>query len=141
MQHRIWRRFHSLSFHNDFAVSRLRGYQNIFPNCMMFSCYQKKYKNEPDAVLFLLKNKLKMNIRYSLIVTDRTEMHNEFNSLMSVFNFIMANLLSAEGSPLKVCKHCNKAFISENKRTEFCSERCRNQFNVYKSRAKTKRNK
>ena len=101
----------------------------------------EKYKTEPDAIQFLLNDKLKTNIRYSLTVKDKIQMHYEFNSLMAVLNFTMANLLSAEGSPLKICKHCGKAFISENKRTEFCSERCRNQFNVYKSRSKAKRNK
>lgn len=101
----------------------------------------EKYKTEPDAISFLLNDKLKTNIRYSLIVTDKIQMQYEFNSLMAVLNFTMANLLSAESAPLKVCKHCGKAFISENKRAEFCSERCRNQFNVYKSRAKAKQNK
>lgn len=101
----------------------------------------EKYKTEPDAISFLLNDKLKTSIRYSLTVTDKIQMHYEFDSLMAILNFTMANLLSAEGSPLKTCKHCGKAFISENKRAEFCSERCRNQFNVYKSRAKAKRNK
>lgn len=98
----------------------------------------EKYKSEPEAVSFLLNNKLKTNIRYSLTVTDKIQMHYEFNSLMAILNFTMANLLSAERSPLKICKHCGKVFISENKRAEFCSERCRNQFNVYKSRTKAK---
>ena len=97
-----------------------------------------KYKTKPDAVEFLLNDRLKTNIRYSLTVTDRIQMQYEFHSLMGVLNYTMANLLSAEGVPLKICKHCHKAFISQNKRAEFCSERCRNQFNVYKSRAKAK---
>lgn len=95
-----------------------------------------KYKTEPDAVFFLLNDRLKTNIRYRLTVTDKIQMQYEFHSLMGVLNYTMANLLSAEGAPLKICKHCQKAFISRNKRSEFCSERCRNQFNVYKSRAK-----
>lgn len=98
-----------------------------------------KYKAEPDAVSFLLNDRLKTNIRYRLTVTDRIQMQYEFYSLMGILNFTMANLLSAEGAPLKICKHCQKAFISQNKRAEFCSERCRNQFNVYKSRAKAKK--
>lgn len=100
-----------------------------------------KYKTEPDAVSFLLNDRLKTNIRYRLTVTDKIQIQYEFHSLMGILNFTMANLLSAEGAPLKICKHCQKAFISRNKRAEFCSERCRNQFNVYKSRAKAKRNK
>lgn len=97
-----------------------------------------KYKTEPDAVEFLLNDRLKTNIRYRLTVTDKIQIQYEFHSLMGILNFTMANLLSADGSPLKICKHCHKAFISQNKRAEFCSERCRNQFNVYKSRAKAK---
>lgn len=100
-----------------------------------------KYKAEPDAVSFLLNDRLKTNIRYRLTVTDKIQMQYEFHSLIGVLNYTMANLLSSDGSLLKICKHCGKTFISENKRAEFCSERCRNQFNVYKSRAKAKRNK
>lgn len=100
-----------------------------------------KYKTEPESVSFLLNDRLKTNIRYRLTVTDRIQMQYEFHSLMGVLNFTMVNLLSAESAPLKICKHCHKAFISQNKRAEFCSERCRNQFNVYKSRAKAKTNK
>lgn len=101
----------------------------------------EKHKTEPESVSFLLNDRLKTNIRYRLTVTDRIQMQYEFYSLIGVLNYTMANLLSAEGAPLKICKHCQKAFISQNKRAEFCSERCRNQFNVYKSRAKAKKNK
>lgn len=100
-----------------------------------------KYKTEPESVSFLLNDRLKTNIRYRLTVTDRIQMQYEFHSLMGILNYTMANLLSADGSPLKICKHCQKTFISQNKRAEFCSERCRNQFNVYKSRAKAKKYK
>lgn len=103
--------------------------------------FSVKYKTEPESVSFLLNDRLKTNIRYRLTVTDRIQMQYKFYSLMGVLNYTMANLLSAEGTPLKICKHCQKAFISQNKRAEFCSERCRNQFNVYKSRAKAKSNK
>lgn len=95
-----------------------------------------KYKAEPDAFILLLNDRLKTKIRYRLTVTDRIQMQYKFNSLMGILNFTMANLFSAEGAPLKICKHYHKAFISQIKRAEFCSERYRNQFNIYKSRAK-----
>lgn len=136
---------------NDFQLTDYLSMKNYCEPIYFISSYMSdlyntliladKMKNEPEAVSFLLNNKLKTNIRYSLTVTDKIQMHYEFNSLMAVLNFTMARLLSAEGSPLKICKHCGKAFISENKRAEFCSERCRNQFNVYKSRAKAKQKK
>ncbi len=95
-----------------------------------------RYKNEKEAVSFMLNDKLKSNIRYSLSATDRISIQYEFYSLIAVINFTLANLLAKESSPLKVCKHCETPFYSENKKSEFCSERCRNQYNVYKSRAK-----
>lgn len=95
-----------------------------------------RYKNDPETVSFMMIDKLKTSIRYSLSATDKISIQYEFCSLIAVINFTMANLLAAEGSPLKVCKHCGTPFYSENKRTDFCSERCRNQYNVYKSRAK-----
>lgn len=95
-----------------------------------------RYKNEKEAVSFMLNDKLKTNIRYSLSATDKISIQYEFCSLIAVINFTMANLLATEGSLLKLCKHCGTPFYSENKKSEFCSERCRNQYNVYKSRAK-----
>lgn len=95
-----------------------------------------RYKNESEAVSFMLSDKLKTNIRYSISATDKIGIQYEFCSLIAVINFTLANLLATESSPLKVCKHCGTPFYSENKKSEFCSERCRNQYNVYKSRAK-----
>lgn len=100
-----------------------------------------RYKNEPEAVSFMLNDKLKTNIRYSLSATDKIRIQYEFCSLIAVINFTLANLLATEGSPLKTCKHCGTPFYSKNKKSEFCSERCRNQYNVYKSRAKHSRHK
>ena len=39
---------------------------------------------------------------------------------------------------LKTCKHCGKAFIAKNPKTEYDTFSCKNQANVYKSRAKIK---
>lgn len=46
--------------------------------------------------------------------------------------------LTAFNSELRMCKKCEKAFFAEHGREEFCSPQCRNQYNVYKSRAKKK---
>lgn len=37
---------------------------------------------------------------------------------------------------LKICKHCGKAFIAKNPKTEYDTFSCKNQANVYKSRAR-----
>ena len=49
-------------------------------------------------------------------------------------------MLTDEKSILKVCKHCGKAFVAGRPNSVFCSGKCKNQYNVYKSRAKNKDN-
>lgn len=41
---------------------------------------------------------------------------------------------------LKLCKHCGKAFTATNPKTEYDTFSCKNQENVYKSRARTSKN-
>ena len=49
-------------------------------------------------------------------------------------------MLTDEKSTLKVCKHCGKAFVASRPNSVCCSGKCKNQYNVYKSRAKDKDN-
>jgi len=62
----------------------------------------------------------------------------DFNSLKTALETVYAFLVSSADQPLRMCKHCGKVFFATHGRTEFCSGRCRNQFNVYKSRGKGK---
>ena len=56
--------------------------------------------------------------------------------LRMMFSF----MLTDEKSSLKVCKHCRKAFVASRPNSVFCSGKCKNRYNVYKSRAKDKDN-
>ena len=49
-------------------------------------------------------------------------------------------MLTDEKSSLKVCKHCGNAFVASRPNSVFCSGKCKNRYNVYKSRAKDKDN-
>ena len=60
----------------------------------------------------------------------------EPNSLNTLLEMFLSDALSNEDKPLKICKRCDSIFYSDNKRSEFCSPRCRNQYNVYKSRSR-----
>lgn len=41
---------------------------------------------------------------------------------------------------MKLCKHCGKAFTAPNPKTEYDTFSCKNQENVYKSRARLSSN-
>ena len=47
-------------------------------------------------------------------------------------------MLTDEHNPLRLCKQCMKPFIASRPSAIFCSPRCKNQYNVYKNRAKDK---
>lgn len=60
----------------------------------------------------------------------------DFNSLLLCIQMMFSFMLTDDDSSLKVCKHCGKAFAATRSNMEFCSPQCKNQYNVYKSRAK-----
>ena len=59
----------------------------------------------------------------------------DFHSLLLAIQMMFSFMLTDEKSSLKVCKHCGKVFLASRPNTVFCSGQCKNQYNVYKSRA------
>jgi len=64
----------------------------------------------------------------------------DFHSLLLGMQMMFSFMLIDEKSALKVCKHCGKAFVANRPNSVFCSGKCKNRYNVYKSRAKDKDN-
>ena len=69
---------------------------------------------------------------------DKPVLEWNFNSLKLAINTMFALNETTERRTVKMCKHCSKPFASQNLKAEYCSPQCRNQANVYKSRAKNK---
>ncbi len=65
----------------------------------------------------------------------------DFHSLLVMVQMCFSFMLTDKDSDMRLCKHCNKAFVATRRGNEFCSQKCKNQFNVYKSREKKKGNK
>lgn len=51
------------------------------------------------------------------------------NSLVSALDTILLVKICDKNQPLRMCNHCEKLFIAENVRAEYCSPQCRNQAN------------
>lgn len=77
---------------------------------------------------------------YHIELLDRPTIVWDFHSLLLGVQMMFSFMLTDEKSLLKVCKHCGKAFVAGRPNSVFCSGRCKNQYNVYKSRAKDKDN-
>ena len=75
---------------------------------------------------------------YHMELLERPTIVWDFHSLLLGVQMMFSFMLTDEKSSLKVCKHCGKAFVAGRPNSVFCSGRCKNQYNVYKSRAKNK---
>ena len=62
----------------------------------------------------------------------------DFHSLLLGIQMMFSFMLTDEDNPLKLCKHCQKVFAASRQSNLFCSPKCKNQYNVYKSRKKNK---
>jgi len=77
---------------------------------------------------------------YHIELLDRPTIVWDFQSLLLGVQMMFSFMLTDEKSSLKVCKHCGKAFVASRPNSVFCSGKCKNRYNVYKSRAKDKDN-
>lgn len=75
---------------------------------------------------------------YHIALFDKPTIVWDFHSLLLGIQMMFSFMLTDEDSPLKLCKHCQKVFASSRQSNLFCSPRCKNQYNVYKSRKKNK---
>lgn len=73
---------------------------------------------------------------YHIELLDKPTIVWEFHSLLLGIKMMFSFMLTDDNSTLKVCKHCGTTATRSN--MEFCSPQCKNQYNVYKSRAKKK---
>ena len=60
----------------------------------------------------------------------------DFHSLLLTIQTMFGFALTDEKRPLRICGHCNRVFAAGHPKAVFCSTKCKNQHNVYKSRGK-----
>ncbi len=73
---------------------------------------------------------------YHIALLDKPTLVWDFHSLLLGIQMMFSFMLTDEERPLRLCKQCMKAFIASRPSAVFCSPRCKNQYNVYKNRAK-----
>lgn len=75
---------------------------------------------------------------YHVALLDKPTIIWDFHSLLLCVQMMFNFMLTDQQKPLRLCKHCTKAFIASRPSGVFCSPQCKNQYNVYKSRTKSK---
>ena len=73
---------------------------------------------------------------YHIALLDKPTIVWDFHSLLLGVQMMFSFMLADDAKPLRICKHCSKAFAVTHPNAVFCSHRCKNQYNVYKSRGK-----
>lgn len=72
----------------------------------------------------------------ALIMTDKPIIVWDFHSLLLGIQIMFRFMLTDSENPIKLCKHCTKAFVASRPSAVFCSPQCKNKHNAYKSRAR-----
>ena len=73
---------------------------------------------------------------YHILLLDKPTLVWNFGSLAIAVQMLFSLTLTDDKTPISLCKHSAKAFIPSRPNALFCSSKCKNQYNVYKSRAK-----
>ena len=131
---------YSIVFSRNYA-ERIDWFEGVLKQFYMHFAACKGYEGTDnpalkDAYAETISCFSEYGLGFRMGVDGKPTMVWDFNSLKMVIETIYAFLISAADTPLRMCKRCGKAFYAKHGRSEFCSGRCRNQFNVYKSRAK-----
>jgi len=98
---------------------------SVFENMAdIFNTYRKNRKAE-----FEFKD-----VSFSLKTGATTKLVWNISSLLQAMELSLGAYLTDSKTLLCSCKHCHQIFFTQNPRAQFCSPRCKNQYNVYKSR-------
>jgi len=75
---------------------------------------------------------------YHIALLDKPTIIWDFHSLLLGVQMMFSFMLTDDTNPLRSCKHCTMAYAATHPNALFCSSRCKNQYNVYKSRDRQK---
>jgi len=78
---------------------------------------------------------------YHIELLEKPTIYLDFHSLLLGIQMMFSFMLVDDAKPLRLCKHCQKVFLGSRANSAFCSAQCKNQYNVYKTRAKSREDK
>lgn len=123
----------------DWLIRQFKDWAFIFSGCYFYN----QDKDSADAQTLELYRKGMAAFdgiapSYHIALLDKPTLIWDFQSLQRMIQMTLSLMLTDDEHALRMCKHCGKAFVAGRTNTLFCSPQCKNQHNVYKSRAKAK---
>lgn len=116
-------------------------------NWVRYSEYE--WRAAEDGTLYLMSTKMAQPsiyepwAEYQKIVLDAINIGRmcmskkpDVEIQKAIQQWMFSFMLTDSETPIKLCRHCTKAFGASRPRVVFCSPQCKNKYNVYKSRAR-----
>lgn len=76
---------------------------------------------------------------YRIALWEKPTIVWDFHSLILGIQMMFSFMLTDKDTSIRLCKHCAQPFVASRASTVFCSPKCKNKYNVYKSRSKDKK--
>ena len=138
----------NMSFQRQYAES-YEWMKQVFTDWAFNTTTVFLYYNDDDRLDDDYKQLMRQSIRafdgnapsHHIELLEQPTLVWEFHSLLLGIQMMLSFMLTDKSNPIKVCKKCSKFFVASRPSAVFCSPRCKNQYNVYKNRAKNKKMK
>lgn len=135
----------NMSFQRQYSES-YEWMKQIFTDWAFNATTVFLYYNDYDKLDEDYKQLMRQSIRafdgnapvYHIELLEQPTLVWDFHSLLLGIQMMLSFMLTDKNNPMKVCKKCSKFFVASRPSAVFCSPRCKNQYNVYKNRAKNK---
>lgn len=135
----------NMSFQRQYAES-YEWMKQVFTDWAFNATTVFLYYNDYDKLDDDYKQLMRQSIRafdgnapsYHIELLEQPTLVWDFHSLLLGIQMMLSFMLTDKNNPMKVCKKCSKFFVASRPSAVFCSPRCKNQYNVYKNRAKNK---
>ena len=135
----------NMSFQRQYAES-YEWMKQVFTDWAFNATTVFLFYNDYDRLDEDYKQLMRQSIRafdgnapsYHIELLEQPTLVWDFHSLLLGIQLMLSFMLTDEHNPMRVCKKCSKFFVASRPSAVFCSPRCKNQYNVYKNRAKNK---
>ncbi len=121
----------------DWLVAQFKDWAfTLVSSYLYYLDYDKLSENDRNAYRMGMAAFGGIAPTYHIALLDKATIVWDFNSMLQAIQLMFSFLLTDGDRPLKLCKFCQKAFIADKKDAEFCSPKCKRQYDSYRKKKK-----
>ncbi len=130
----------NMSFQRDYAERYdwlIRQFKDFaFSLCASIFYYEEPDEGDRDRHRDAMMAFVGVAPTYHIALYDKPTIVWDFHSLLLGIQMMFSFMVTDDDRPLRICRHCMKAFAATHTNSAFCNPQCKNKHNVYKSRGK-----